>query len=43
VVVDGAVSDLATRHYFRVTSMPEKCTNTSRFGLFFGFCCGLRM
>ena len=24
--------------YFQVTSMPKKCMNTSRFGLFFGFC-----
>ena len=29
--------------YFQVTSIPKKCMNTSRFGLFFGFCCGLRM
>ena len=29
--------------YFHVTSMPKKCMNTSRFGRFFGFCCGLRM
>ena len=29
--------------YFQVTSMPKKCMKTSRFGLFFGFCCGLRM
>lgn len=29
--------------YFQVTSIPKKCRNTSRFGLFFGFCCGLRM
>jgi hypothetical protein len=29
--------------YFQVTSMPKKCMNTSRAGLFFGFCCGLRM
>ena len=30
-------------HYFQVTSMPKKCMKTWRFGLFFGFCCGLRM
>ena len=29
--------------YFQVTSIPKKCKNTSRFGRFFGFCCGLRM
>ena len=29
--------------YFQVISMPKKCRNTSRVGLFFGFCCGLRM
>ena len=31
------------RGYFHVTSIPKKCMNTSRFGLFFGFCWGLRM
>jgi hypothetical protein len=30
-------------NYFHVTSIPKKCMKTSRFGLFFGFCCGLRM
>jgi hypothetical protein len=29
--------------YFHVISMPKKCTKTCRFGLFFAFCCGLRM
>ena len=29
--------------YFQVTSIPKKCANTSRAGVFFGFCCGLRM
>jgi hypothetical protein len=29
--------------YFQVISIPKKCTNTCRFGRFFGFCCGLRM
>ena len=29
--------------YFHVTSIPKKCMKTARFGLFFGFCCGLRM
>lgn len=29
--------------HFQVTSIPKKCMKTSRFGLFFGFCCGLRM
>jgi hypothetical protein len=42
---DGSVrrtsSDSAA--YFQVTSIPKKCANTSRFGLFFGFCSGLRM
>jgi hypothetical protein len=31
------------RGYFQVTSIPKKCMKTSRFGLFFGFCCGLRI
>jgi hypothetical protein len=26
------------RGYFHVTSIPNKCMETSRFGLFFGFC-----
>jgi hypothetical protein len=29
--------------YFQVTSIPKKCMNTSRAGVFFAFCCGLRM
>ena len=33
----------ACPRYFHVTSIPKKCMKTSRFGLFFGFCCGLRM
>ena len=37
------VASGSTRGYFHVTSIPKKCMNTSRFGLFFGFCCGLRM
>lgn len=31
------------RGYFHVISMPKKCRKTSRFGLFLGFCCGLRI
>ena len=31
------------QNYFQVTSIPKKCMNTSRVGLFFGFGCGLRM
>ena len=38
--IDGLVEE---SDYFHVTSMPKKCMKTSRFGLFLGFCCGLRM
>ena len=40
-----AASDAATEvaPYRQVISMPKKCTNTSRFGLFFGLVCGLRI
>ena len=31
------------RRYFHVTSIAKKCANTSRFGVFFGFVCGLRI
>ena len=34
---------LENADYFHVISIPKKCTNTCRFGRFFGFCCGLRI
>jgi hypothetical protein len=41
-LVNGCHSALANG-YFQVISIPKKCMNTWRVGLFFGFICGLRM
>ena len=40
---DRNEAKLIPRFYFHVTSIAKKWAKTSRFGVFFGFCCGLRM